>query len=71
VKICLPKSKGCPQNKVKVDVLNLSNKVKSLDILECESQAALCENCPTFYSKIYFLGEQLLICIAVAFVTVI
>jgi hypothetical protein len=34
VKIFLPKSKWCPQSKVKVNVINLIDKVKGLDLLK-------------------------------------
>jgi hypothetical protein len=32
VKICFPKSKWCPKIKVKVNVVNLSDKVEILDL---------------------------------------
>jgi hypothetical protein len=34
VKICLPEAKWCPKSKVKVNVLNLSDKVKKFSFVE-------------------------------------
>jgi hypothetical protein len=34
VKICLSKSKWCPKSKVKVNVLNLNDKVKIIEFLK-------------------------------------
>jgi hypothetical protein len=40
VKVCLLKSKWCPKSKVKINVLNLSGKVKVLDLLKARISLA-------------------------------